>query len=311
LLLAAAGIPIVDAAGPEVLDEVWEGQIVRVEGSEVFVGARMVAKGVCQNLDTLEREYEAAKTNMADELDRLAENTLEYLRRERRFVLDAIALPEIATKMAGRHVLVVVRGSEYRRDLQALRHYIREMKPVLVAVDGGADDLLGMRLKPDLIIGDFDSCSEGALRCGAELVVHAYPGGRAPGAARLDAHALTYQTFEAPGTSEDIAMLLAFERGAELIVAVGSHASMIEFLEKGRAGMASTFLVRLKVGPILMDAKGMSRLYQSRVRKRDLAYLIGAVIVCAVVMVVVFPPLRVFLRGYWFSIRDAWHQLLH
>src|SRR5207248_8322076 len=130
--------------------------------------------------------------------------------------------------------------------------------------------------QPDVIIGDFDSASQRALTSGAELVVHAYPGGRAPGAARLEALGLPYTVFEAGGTSEDIAMLLAYEKGAELIVAVGTHASMVEFLDKGRRGMASTFLVRLKVGPILVDAKGVNRLYQSRLRKTDMAFLIGA-----------------------------------
>src|ERR1043165_3023492 len=138
---------------------------------------------------------------------------------------------------------------------------MREFKPVLVAVDGGADALLELGRKPHLIVGDMDSVSDDALRCGAELVVHAYSGnGNAPGAVRLEALGIPYHTVPAPGISEDLALLLACEKGAELIVAVGTHLNLIEFLERERSGMASTFVTRLKVGEILVDAKGVSRL---------------------------------------------------
>jgi uncharacterized membrane-anchored protein len=170
---------------------------------------------------------------------------------------------------------------------------------VIVAVDGGADALLELGHRPDLIIGDFDSVSSAALYCGAQLVVCAYPSGRAPGAVRLDQLGFEYVTLETDGTSEDVAMLLAYEKGAELIVAVGSHASAVEFLEKGRPGMASTFLVRLKVGPILVDAKGLSRLYQSRIRKRDLLLLVGSALVTMVTLASVVAPLRLFVRSVW------------
>ena len=158
--------------------------------------------------------------------------------------------------------------------------------------------------KPDLIIGDFDSVSERTLRCGAALVVHGYPGGRAPGAERLTSLGLPHVVFESAGTSEDIAMLLAFERGAELIVAVGTHNSMVEFLDKGRAGMASTFLVRMKVGPILVDAKGVSRLYQNRVRKRDLFLLIAAAIITIVLIAIASEPVRILVRGLGLPFAD-------
>ena len=198
-----------------------------------------------------------------------------------------------------------MRGPDHEKDLAALRPYVREMRPVLVGVDGGADALLKFGFKPDLIIGDFDSVTERALTGKAELIVHAYPNGEAPGAERLDALGLPYTTFEAPGTSEDVAMLLVSELGAELIVAVGTHVSMVEFLEKGRAGMASTFLVRLKLQHLLVDARGVSRLYRSRIRKRDLAFLLLAVMLCVVVMVIVSAPLRVFIEGF----RLWWHNL--
>src|SRR5205085_2440916 len=194
-------------------------------------------------------------------------------------------------------------------DLNALRStYVREIRPVLVAVDGGADALLEVGLRPDVIIGDFDSVSNAALRSGAELVVHAYPGGRAPGAERLDALGLPYLSFEAGGTSEDIAMLLAYDKGATLIVAVGTHASMVEFLDKGRAGMASTFLTRLKVGPLLVDAKGVSRLYETRLRKRDFVLPLFAVMLVFFVIVMIVVP-QVFLDSTRLYVEDLWDSV--
>lgn len=308
LLVAAAGIPLVDNVGSEALDSISDGDRLELDGGQVTAGGAVVAQGERQDLESLEAAYEHARTHLDDELSRFAENTLEYLRRERHLVLDPPDLPPLRTAIKGRHTLVVVRGADYLEDLAHLRPYVVEVRPVLIAVDGGADALLEAGHKPDIILGDFDSVSSNALRCGAELIVHAYPDGRAPGAARLDELGLSYTTIRSAGTSEDVALLTAYELGAELIVAVGTHASMVEFLEKGRAGMASTFLVRLKVGPILVDAKGVSRLYATRVRKRDLFLIVLAGLLCFVVLSLVVVP-RVFIDGVWLILRDFWHQI--
>jgi uncharacterized membrane-anchored protein len=311
LLLAAARVPVLDSVGVGVLDGVREGQTVRIDGDSVFIGDRVVAQGTRQTLASLEQSYEAAKTSLDEELGRFAENTLEYLRNERHLVLEPSALPDVDVDFRNRQVMVVVRGADYRDDLLALRSYINEMRPVLIAVDGGADALLEAKLKPDIIVGDFDSVSTHALTQGARLIVHAYPGGKAPGAERLDQLGLPYTVLESVGTSEDVALLLAYEKHADLIVAVGTHASMVDFLDKGREGMASTFLTRLKVGTILMDAKGVSQLYQAPVRKRDLIFLVASAMSCLVVMIIVFPPLRVFAQGFWVLLQESWRSLRH
>jgi uncharacterized membrane-anchored protein len=309
LLLAAAGIVLLDDVGKEVMDDLTEGQVIRVEGGEVWVGPALVASGERQTLQSLEEAYEAAKETMGDELERFAENTLEYMRRERHLILDEPDLPDLDVDLAGRHVLIVVRGHDYKDDLNALRTaYVREVKPVLIAVDGGADALLEVGLRPDVIIGDFDSVSNAALRSGAQLIVHAYAGGKAPGAERLDELGVKYSVFAAGGTSEDIAMLLAYEKRARLIVAVGTHASMVEFLDKGRAGMASTFLTRLKVGPILVDAKGVSRLYETRLRKRDFVLPLFAVMLVFFVIVMIVVP-QVFLDSTRLYVEDLWDSV--
>ncbi|MDQ1507555.1 MAG: hypothetical protein QOD57_5282 [Actinomycetota bacterium] len=309
LLIAEAGIPLVDDVGPEILDLIDEGEEIRLVGNDLWRGDAFLAAGQRQEAGDLARRMIRARADMGAELEAFAVNTLEWIRREAKLTFEPLVLPPIRADFRGRHALVVVRGHDYRSDLGALRPYIREFQPVLVAVDGGADALLEVGLRPDIIIGDFDSVSEEALACGADLVHHVHPDGRAPGREELMRFGVSYVEFVAEGTSEDVAMLLSAEAGAELIVAVGTHASMVEFLDKGRAGMASTFLTRLRLGPLLVDAKGVNRLYETRLRTRDLALLIGAAVLAMLVVTVVSEPLHVFLSGLWVVIRDGWLRI--
>jgi uncharacterized membrane-anchored protein len=309
LMIAEAGIPLIDDVGSDLLDAVNEGEELRVVGNDVWRGELLLAAGHRQDAGDLAHRIVAARADMGAELEAFAINTLEYIRREAKLTFEPLVLPPLRCDFRGRHALVVVRGHDYRSDLKALRPYIREFQPVLVAVDGGADALLEVGLTPDVIIGDFDSVSEEALASGADLVHHVHPDGRAPGREELLRFGVSYVEFIAEGTSEDVAMLLAAEAGAELIVAVGTHASMVEFLDKGRAGMASTFLTRLRLGPLLVDAKGVNRLYETRLRRRDLAMLIGAAFLAMLVVAIVSEPFHVFWSGLWVVIRDGWLRI--
>ena len=273
-ILVEAGIPLIDNVGKDVMHDLKEGQLVAVVGDEVLVDDRVVATGTAFDLALVEAEMSEARAGLAVQLEAFAANTMEYLRRERDLLLDGVGVPDITTELEGRHALVVVRGYHYKEDLQTLKHYIREYRPVLIGVDGGADALIEAGLKPDLIVGDMDSVSDSTLRCGAEIVVHAYRDGNAPGLERVQRLGVEPVVFPATGTSEDVAMLLADDKGASLIVAVGSHATLVEFLDKGRSGMASTFLTRLRVGGKLIDAKGVSRLYRSRISNLSLAVML-------------------------------------
>jgi uncharacterized membrane-anchored protein len=288
-IIVRAGIPLVDAVGTDVFAAVSEGQKVRVDGGTVYVGTEIVAVGTGQDEASVADAMERARAGLSAQLEAFAANTMEYLRRERDLLLDGIGVPQLATQFEGRHALVVVRGYHYREDLAALRPYLREYRPVLIGVDGGADALLEAGYLPDVIVGDMDSVSDDALRSGAELVVHAYRDGRAPGRERLEKLGLDAVIFPATGTSEDIAMILADENGADLIVAVGSHVTLMEFLDKGRSGMASTFLTRLRVGGKLVDAKGVSRLYRSRIATSSLLMLVAATLVTLAVALIVAP----------------------
>jgi uncharacterized membrane-anchored protein len=305
-LLVEAGIPLLDEAGPDVFGRVSEGTTVRLHGAALYAGEEVVAKGRLQTPESVQAAMAEAKAGAAAQLQAFAVNTLEYMTREGGLLVDGIAVPQLRARVEGRHVLVVVRGHHDREDLAMLRSYIREYKPLMVAVDGGADTLLEAGYQPGLIVGDMDSVSDRGLLCGAELVVHAYPDGDAPGLARVEALGLKAVICPAPGTSEDVALLLADQKGASLIVAVGTHNTLDEFLDRGREGFSSTFLTRLRVGGKLVDAKGVSRLYRPRVSGWALLVLVLATLVIVLIDLAVSPAgevLRRYLSTQWDVVR--------
>lgn len=294
-LLLEAGIPLFEAipGGSDnessLFERLTDEETVLLDTSNgLLQNARGQTLAPLQAL-TLERlndRLAAARANLDTELSHFAENTLRYLARddERALLLDPVAVPDVKARIAGCAVLVVVRGESYEDDLRQIAPFIREQKPVVIAVDGAADTLLAEGIRPDIILGDMDSIRDSTLRCGAQLIVHAYvrtssadseQTPAAPGMARIEKLGLSAQTFPVRGTSEDAALLLAYEKGADLIVAVGTHSNLEDFLDKGRAGMASTFLVRLKVGSRLMDARGVSRLYTGRAPMAPLLAFLG------------------------------------
>lgn len=310
LLLVSAGVPVIDDVGPAAMT-VPDGALLRLDKGRVYRGGNgdEVGRGTVLTLEAAEKTLDEAKQRIGTEIERFAENTIGYIKDERDVLLEVARLPQVSTDFHDRHVLVVVRGYGYKEDLAALRAYIRETKPLLIAVDGGADALLDNGLRPDMVIGDMDSVTTEALLSGAELVVHAYPGGGAPGLERLEALGIPCVVFEATGTSEDIAMLLAYERGAELIVAVGTHANLIEFMDKGRKGMASTFLTRLRVGPVLVDAKGVGKLYRGRVRRKDLMLLLFAALITMAIVIALSEPMRLLIETYWIQLTNLWFDI--
>jgi len=305
LQLVRAGICLVDTPGAELFDEVADGETLTVRGGSVWRNGARLAEGVELTEAALVVSLADQQGRVTQALESFADNTLRHLRDEGRLLSEGIDFPPLRTRFRDRHAVVVARGPGYKGDLRIVRTYIRNFKPVLVAVDGGADALLEIGLRPHVIVGDFDSVSDAALLSGAELLVHAYADGRAPGSARLEALGLPFVSVAAPGISEDVALLLAHERGAELIVAVGTHFNLVEFMERNREGMASTFVTRLKVGEALVDAKGVSRLVSPRVGIWPLVAFAAAGLTAVAVAVLVSPALRNVIQSLGRSVADT------
>lgn len=304
--LVGAGVYLLDDVGLEVMEKVVEETVIEIDGDKITVPGHWTGRGTVLTFEQVEQHMENAKKNIGMVLEKFVQNTIEYARQEHRLLLGDINVPHTKAVFENKHTLIVVRGQNYKDDLAAIRSYIEEVKPVLIGVDGGADALTEFGYKPDIIIGDMDSISDKTLQCGAELVVHAYPDGRAPGMNRINDLGLKAVPFPVPGTSEDIAMLLAYHKGTELIVAVGTHTNLIDFLDKGRKGMSSTFLVRLKVGSILVDAKGVNKLYRNKVKFRYLAELVAAAsVTVGIVAYQLFPVTRQLMRVFWLKFKIA------
>jgi uncharacterized membrane-anchored protein len=304
LMLARAGIRLVDAPDTPVFDLLRDGQAVTITGEgSVLVAGEEVLRGVVLTVPELERELAAQRERIDEVLAEFAENTVEHVRQETDILTGSIDFPPTRVSFRDRHVLIVVRGERHRRDLKALRTYIRDVRPLIVAVDGGADGLLEAGQKPDVILGDMDSASDASLSCGAELIVHAYPDGRAPGRRRLVEMGLEHKVVPAAGTSEDVAMLMAFEKGADLIVSVGAHFNLIEFLDRKRGGMSSTFLTRLRIGEKLVDAKGVSRLYRPSSTLMPVIFFIVAFLVLVTILIITSPALNDVFELFWLKVR--------
>jgi uncharacterized membrane-anchored protein len=304
-IIAAAGIPLVDNAGGDVFTALNEGDHVRIEDGTIYRDDVVIGMGEVLDAERVRELTVSARSGLPSQLEAFTANTAEYLKLERALLLDGVGVPDIGTRIDGRHVLVVVRGYDCRADLRSLRQYIKEHRPVLVGVDAGADVLVEAGYTPDLIVGDLESVSEPTLRSGAELVVHAHRSGRAPGLERVERLGLDAVVFPATGTSEDLAMLLADAKGASLIVAVGTHTTLVEFLDKGRSGMASTFLTRLRVGSKLVDAKGVAQLYRGRIRTWQVLLLVVAGLLALAVAVAATPA-----GDRWLSeLGTAWDDL--
>jgi uncharacterized membrane-anchored protein len=295
-LLINSGVTIVDNAGDSVM-KLKEGSRIQIdEDGNFYCGQNLIAQGRILTKEQVEHFLEKGKDNIENLLNKFIDNTLDYAKKEKFLIMGGVKIPETQTCFKDKHVLIVVRGNNYKEDLAAVKVYIDEMKPILVGVDGGADALLEYGYQPDIIIGDMDSVSDKSLLSCREIIVHAYPDGRAPGLERINKMGLESKIFTAPGTSEDIAMLLAYEKGASLIVAVGTHSNMIDFLEKGRKGMASTFLVRLKVGSILVDAKGASKLYNQKLNLFHIASLFAAALIPIFIIFRSSPPIQYIIK---------------
>ena len=303
LLLVQAGIHLVDAPGVPIFDLVEDGDHLVIRDGEILRNGHVIARGDVQDPETVQALTDQRRREIGEALEAFAENTVQHMVQERELLTGRLELPQFATDFRDRTALVVVRGVDHQRDIQALRPYIRDVRPALVGVDGGANALIEEGYKPDMIVGDMDSATEATLRCGAELVVHAYPDGRAPGREAVERLGLPYKVVPAPATSQDVAMLIAAEKGASLIVSVGSHFNLVEFLDKNRAGMSSTFLTRLRIGEILVDAKGVSRLYKPQPGSSPVLLVLAMGILVLVAVVLATPGLREVADLLWLKLR--------
>jgi uncharacterized membrane-anchored protein len=301
-VLVNAGIALIDEVGVGVLHAIKEGAKLRLHDGGVFVGEKEVAHGIRQTPESVADQMIEAKAGMSALLEAFSANTIEFLRRERTLVLDGVGVPEVYVPLKDREVLVVATGHGYAEDLKRLKRYLREHKPVLIGVEGGADALRSAGHTPDIIVGDPDGIGTETLKCGAEVVVPAQSDGHAPGLERIQDLGIGAVTFPSSGNAEDLALLLAEAHGASLVVTIGTQATLAEFLDRGRSGSnPSTFLTRLKLGSKLVDGKAVATLHRARVS----GWAVFMLVIAAVLVVAAALSISDIGPTYWQAVTGA------
>jgi uncharacterized membrane-anchored protein len=304
-VLVTAGIPLIDEVGAEALQGIKEGAKLRLHEDVVYAGERELAKGVRQTPESIADLMIEAKAGMSAQLEAFSANTIEFLRRERTLILDGVGMPKLYVPIKDREVLVVAPGRRNVAELRRLKRYLREHRPVLFGVEQGADALRAAGYTPQVIVSDPDLLSTDTLRCGAEVVIPAHADGHAPGLERIQDIGVGAVTFPSSGNPEDLALLLAEAHEATLVVTVGFHATLAEFLDRGRSGAnPSTFLTRLKLGSKLVAGTTVAMLHRSRVPFGAVLLLVLAVLLTGFVALGVSDAGRVYLD--W--VVNAWQH---
>jgi uncharacterized membrane-anchored protein len=310
-LLLQAGVVLVEEAGPSVLRAVRDGQPVRLRDGVLIIGEQEVARGTVLDEAALRADLEAARSGLAGQLDSLTHNSTEFLRREQDLLLHGKGAPRLNTRLTGRPVVVVAGGPEHAAELASIRRYLREQRPVLVGVDAGAEALKASGRKPDIVVlssprtaDTVDRVSAGVLRAARDVVVLVDRGAGTTPLPSLDRLGVRPHRLETGATAEDAALILASLGEASLIVAVGVHASLQEFLDRRRGGQASAFLTRLRIGPELVDARSVPQLYSGRLRAWQLWLAVLAGLLAVLAAIAVTPVGQEWLDDVWPHVRD-------
>lgn len=304
-LLASAGVGMVDGIGAAGLAAVRDGARVRVDNGAVHLGDGQVVRGRDVPPSLVELETRAARAGMTSQLETLTHNAAEMLRREQDLLLHGRGVPRVSAPMTDRSVVVAVEGHGWESELAAVTTFVREQQPVLVAVDGAADALREAGLRPAVVVVDGRSGAElpsgKTLKAASDVVVVVDPGTGRTAVEALERMGIRPVRFETSVTTEDAALLLADAADAALVVGVGLHATLAELLDRERGGLASTYLTRLKLGPRLVDADAVPRLYAGRVRPHHLFLVMLAGLVALTIAVGTTP-----VGQEWFDTWGRW-----
>jgi uncharacterized membrane-anchored protein len=280
-ILVDAGVLVVDGIGAAGLAAVGDGREVRLHDGGLHVGDTEVASGREVDGATVAAELEAARSGLATQLESFTHNSTAFLRREQDLLLHGRGLPRLGTPIAGRPVVVVAPGHDHLAELDLVRTFVREQQPVLIGIGAAADLLRGAGLRPDVVV--LDAAADGADRPSArtlkgarDVVVRADRGAGRPAAEALERLGVRPVVVESAANPEDAGLLLAHAGEAAVVVGVGLHATLEELLDRQRAGLASSYLTRLKLGPRLVDAAAVPYLYSGRVRPRHLLLVMVA-----------------------------------
>ncbi|WP_040790380.1 putative cytokinetic ring protein SteA [Nocardia paucivorans] len=291
-LLVSNGIQLLDTVSSDAFGKIKDGARIRIDRGVVYADRSLkkepevLVEGIELDAAAVAERMREARSGLADHLAAFAGNTVEFIHTEAGLLIDGIGVPDVDVDMRGRHVVVVGDGPGHENDLKRLKPFLKEYVPILIGVGRGADTLMRRGYRPDLIVGDPEEITGKTLRSGAEVILPADTDGMAKGLERIQDLGIGATTFPSSGSPADLALLLAHHHGASLIVTAGAAASLDEFFDRGRRESSpATFLTRLKVGHMLMDASAVATLYRNRVSGTVIALLVLAALLAVIVAV--------------------------
>src|ERR1700759_178237 len=283
-VLVNNGVTLIDETGPDIFKKVKDGAKIRLHEGGVYSGDRRLVRGTERTDHDIADLMREAKSGLAAHLEAFAGNTIEFIKSESPLLIDGIGIPDIDVDLRRRHVVIVADEPSATEDLRSLKPFIKEYQPVLIGVGSGADTLRKGGYRPQIIVGDPDQISTDALKCGAQVVLPADADGHAPGLERIQDLGVGAMTFPAAGSATDLALLLADQHGAGLLVTAGHTANIETFFDRTRTqSTPSTFLTRLRVGEKVVDARAVSTLYRNHISAGAAARLS----LCVVMVVIV------------------------
>ncbi len=277
-LLLEAGIPLLDDLGSDIMT-LREGAEVTVDADRVLQKGQTVATGKRATTADVEATIEKARQGLSSQVRAFTATTGEYLEREADLLLGSAGLPQLATNLEGKALLVILDDSDTKAQLRSIREWIRDTHPLVIAVEGGVLRAKEAKLSPTVIVGDMELVPEKFLRSNAELVLCQGLDGNAPGRERLNKMGVDYQVIESSGTAVDGALLLAARSEASVIVTVGDRLTLEDFFDRGRTGMSATFFTHLRAGNRLVSAQAVAAIHRPRIRRTSIFFLILAAII--------------------------------
>ena len=264
-VLVDAGVDILDGVGIDVLSAVRDGTTVRIVDNRLLAGDTVLATGTRQTSETVTASLAASESGLSSQMAAFAASAGEYLRREHRLLLEPGSIPALRPSLSGRDVIVVVPGPDHRDDLARLRKYAKEYKPAVIAVDEAADTARDLGYKPTVVVGSLTAVSDEAIREAQDVVVCMDGDGATSGLARVDRMGVARTPVTTAVRPHELALLMADEAGARVIVAAGTDRTLVSMLDSGRTTAAADFVTRLRVGSRLLDADAVAAMHRPRI----------------------------------------------
>jgi uncharacterized membrane-anchored protein len=290
-VLVEAGLVVLDAVGAQALGRIGDGTRIRLHDGAVFVGDAEVARGRMLDAEAVATEMAAARAGLVNQLASLTHNSVELLRREEDLLLHGRGVPRLSTRLEGRPVVVVGPGGDLAAELAAVRGFLREQRPVLVAVGAAADALKAAGLRPDVVVVDSgeELPTAATLKAAGDVVLRVDRGSASALGDQLERLGVRPLLCETSVAVEDAALVLVDAADPAVIVAVGFRATLEDLLDRQRPGLAGAYLTRWNFGPRLVDGAAVPHLYSGRVRAWHLVAVLLAGLVALAAAVSVTP----------------------